>query len=156
MLAPLPWLTGAALPGRGPVVPRLRCWMMDSTETKEPFSDGLATLKLSLLPACLCDLKFFHIQNQFLGASVMSQGRQSLGHHITAALGKHFQLHSKKKDHSVCVNIPTAWQCLNTGCSAIPGLETILVPKDSEKDQRYMSLLKIPRTLVLTLKKNKF
>lgn len=86
----------------------------------------------------------------------MSQGRQSLGYHITSALRKHFELHSKKKDHSVCVNIPTVWQCLNTGCSAIPGLETILVPKHSEKDQIYMSLLKIPRTLVLTLRKKSF
>lgn len=45
MSAPLPWLTGAAPPGRGAVMPRLRRWMMDSTEAKQPVSDGLATLK---------------------------------------------------------------------------------------------------------------
>lgn len=33
--------------------------MVDSTEAKEPFSDGLATFKLSFLPACLCDLNVF-------------------------------------------------------------------------------------------------
>lgn len=61
--------------------------MMDSTEVKEP----LSTFKLSLLPTCLHDLNFFfHIQKQFLGAKAMSQGRQSLGHYITAAFGKHF------------------------------------------------------------------
>jgi len=71
MFAPLPWLTGAALADRGAVTLRLRC--LGSTGAKEPFSDGLATFKRRLFPACLCDLIFFHIQNQFLHVNVMSQ-----------------------------------------------------------------------------------
>lgn len=66
----------------------------------------------------------------------MSHGRQSLGHHITAAFGKHFQLHSQKKDTvSMLISLLP-----DTGAALAVQqfLALRLAPQDSEMNQRYV------------------